>query len=212
MKMFDKKQPCSRCKSSLKTSFDFCPYCGQDVRNSESQLEEYGLLGKNEFNDIAPLVGGGSLGFTDKLFQSIFNQLMKSLDAQMRGAAEAQDARPEITQLPNGIQIKIGLPQQKQQRQSKRKTITEEQIKRMSGLPRAEAKTDVRRLSDKVLYELKTPDVMSVDDVFVSKVESGYEVKAIGAKKVYVNSLQVDLPLRSYTLHEKGVTFEFALH
>ncbi len=175
------------------------------MRNPEKNLEEYGLLGKNEMSEAAPLIGGGGVGINEKMFQSIFNQLMKSLDSQMRGGGT------EITQLPNGIQIKVGMPQQKQPRQARRKAITEEQMKRMSGLPRAEAKTDVRRLSDKVLYELKTPDVMSVEDVFVSKVESGYEVKAIGAKKVYINSLQVDLPLRSYTLHEKGVTFEFGL-
>ena len=79
----------------------------------------------------------------------------------------------------------------------------------MQGVPRVEAKTEIRRLSDKVIYELKAPGIEKIEDIFVSKVESGYEIKAIGKNKVYVNSLQIDLPLRSYTLHDKGLTIEF---
>ena len=72
-------------------------------------------------------------------------------------------------------------------------------------------KTNVRRLSDKVVYELKTTGIESVDDVFVSKLESGYEIKAIGNKKVYVNSLPVSLPMKGYSISDAGITVEFAL-
>lgn len=154
----------------------------------------------------APAVGGGSLGFgiSDKLISSLFTKLMKSLESQMGNAQDVQGRA-----LPNGIQVKIGVPTQKASPRPKMRKLSEEQMKRMAGVPRIEAKSEIRRLSDRVVYDLKAPGIDSLDDVFVSKVESGYEIKAIGKDKVYINSVQVDLPLKSYTLHEKGLTVEF---
>jgi hypothetical protein len=199
--MFGKKQECPRCASKMNVDFDFCPHCGCDVRSPEKDMKDYGLLGKDEFSN-APVVGGGAMGFSDKLIGSIFNSLMKSLESQMKSMP--------MEQMPGNIQIKVGVPQQKP-RAVKKRVVSDDQVKRMAGVPRVEAKTEVRRLSDKVLYELKAPGIGSVEDVFVSKVESGYEVKAIGKNKVYINSLQVDLPLKSYTVHDKGLTVEFGL-
>lgn len=204
--MFAKKQDCPRCKSSIKADFDFCPHCGCDVRNPEKELEEFGLLGKHQAG-AAPLAGGGiGMSLGDKLISSIFNQLLKSLESQM-GAGTLP--RAHVRALPHGLRVNIGPPVQKQAPKARVRKITEDQLKRMSGAPRIEAKSDIRRLSDRVLYDLKAPGIETLEDVFVSKVESGYEVKAIGKNKVYVNSLQVDLPLKGYTLHEKGLTLEF---
>lgn len=205
--MFGKKNDCPKCRSAIKDSFDFCPYCGCDVSNPEKDMRDYGLLGKHEFSESAPMIGGGSMGISDKIFQSLFNQIAKALEAQMRnaGAGEA-----DVSELPHGLQITVG-GKPRQPRQRKQRVLSEEQLKRMAGVPRVEAKTDIRRLSDKVVYEMKASDISSINDIFVSKVESGYEVKAIGKNKVYVNSLQVDLPLKSYALTEKGVSLEFGL-
>ncbi len=199
--MFSRKDPCPRCNSMLKRSFDFCPYCGCDVRNPERDLQEYGMLGKNELSANPPASMG--LGVTDKLLNSLFTGLMKTLESQMRGMAA-----PEVQNSPNGITIRVSPPSKSR---SAKRSVSQEQIKRMNGLPRVEAKSDVRRLSDKVVYELKTPDVSSVEDVFVSKVESGYEVKAIGKNKVYVNTFSLDLPLKGFALDERGLTVEFSL-
>ena len=207
--MFSKKEKCARCEGKLKEEFSFCPYCGDDRRNPHKNASDYGLLGKNESLEGAPLIGGGNMGFADNLFQSLFNGLMKSLETQMRSSGNS-GIQPDIRVMPNGIVVNLthGVQQKKRARG---KAITEEQIKRMSELPRAEGKTDVRRLSDKVVYEVKTPGVNSIEDIFVSKVESGYEVKIIGEKKVYVNTFSLDLPLKGYGLMKDSVMFEFGL-
>ncbi len=203
-----KGRKCQRCEGKIKDSYDFCPYCGLDMRNPEKDMDDFGLLGKN--NDIKgyPLAGGmGSFGITDRMINSIFKSLMKSMESQMK------DLNPsDVENFPNGIKIRFGPAVQKKKEPKKvKKTITEEQIKRMSKLPRAEAKTNVRRLNDKVIYEIGAAGVEHVDDVFVSKLESGYEVKAIGKKKVYVNSIPVNLPFKGYRINEKGLVVEFGL-
>jgi len=206
--MFNGKK-CARCEGKTKDSYDFCPYCGLDLGNPEKDLEDFGMLGKN--NDVKgyPLVGGlGGFGITDRMIDSLFKNVVKSLEKQMKNV----DLGPEVQSFPNGIKIRLGgQPQKKAKRKEVRKTITDEQVKRMSKLPRVEAKANVRRLSDKVVYELNAPGVEDVDDVFVSKLENGYEVKVIGKKKVYVNSLPVNLPLKGYRLSDKGLTVEFGL-
>lgn len=209
--MFRKKPTCLRCKSKVSDSFDFCPYCGLDLRDPEKDIKDFGLLGKNETVGY-PLVGGfGGFGITDKMINSLFRNLVKTLDKQMKGMKDVNDLDTEVESFPNGVRISFGAPIKKPHKKVVRKGLTKEQIDRMAGLPRVEAKTNVRRLSDKVVYELKAPGVESIDDVFVSKLETGYEVKAIGKKKVYVNSLPINLPLKGFTITDKGLTVEFGL-
>lgn len=210
--MFSSKK-CQRCEGKIKDEYSFCPYCRLDLRNPEADLNEFGMLGKNDNIHGAPLLGGGGMGISDSVFNSILNNVMKMMENQMKNLNDKSDFsdKPEVTQLPNGIQIKIGPKRSSKVEDSKIRVINENQRERMAKLPRGQAKTEVRRLSDKVVYELSTPGVDSVEDIFVSKVESGYEVKALGKKKVYFNSLQVNLPLKKYSIKDNKLTMEFGL-
>ena len=210
--MFSSKK-CTRCEGKLKEEYSFCPYCNLDLRNPDADMQDFGMLGKNDNIFGAPLIGGGEMGISDSVFKSIFNNVVKMMENQMNNLNvdnENMD-KPEITQLPNGVQIRIGPRVHKHKHETKLRTISDEQRERMSKLPRGQAKADVRRLSDKVIYELSTPGVDNVEDIFVSKVESGYEVKALGKKKIYFNSLQVGLPLRKYSIKDSKLTMEFGL-
>ena len=83
-----------------------------------------------------------------------------------------------------------------------------EQLERISKLPKAAAKSVMKRMGDKVIYELTAPGVISLNDILVSKLESGYEVKAIGKTKVYVNTLP-ELPLDRYGIDKDKLLFDF---
>lgn len=206
-----KGKKCNSCEGKIKDSFDFCPYCGFDLKDPEADAEDFGMLGKNNHIQGYPLIGGlGSFGITDRMISSIFKSLMKSFEGQMKNV---KDNPHEIESFPNGIRIKIGTPGAETIRKTKkvRKSITPEQVDKMSKLPRAEAKTNIRRLNDKVVYELSASGVESPDDVFISKLENGYEIKAIGKRKVYVNSIPVNLPLKSIKLDSKILKVEFSL-
>lgn len=204
-------EKCPKCNSKVKEKFDFCPYCACDLRDPEKDMKDFGLLGKDNKVEGYPLIGGGSMGFSDKMINSLINGLIKAIDREVNG--NVKDDSTHVESFPNGIRIQFGpKPKQTPKREFKNpNSITEEQVKKMSGLPRAEAKTSVRRMSDKVIYELKAPGIESVRDVFVSRLESGYEVKAIGKKKVYINSIPVNLPLRGYKVDNDGLVVEFGL-
>ena len=82
---------------------------------------------------------------------------------------------------------------------------------KMQSLPRTEAKSNVRRFTDKVIYELSTPGVQSVNDIFISRTENGYEIKALGRTKVYVNNLQINLPITKFSIKSGKLVIEFKL-
>lgn len=199
---------CDNCDEKINKKYSFCPYCGVDLVDEEDR-EDFGMLGKNDSDNEIEEQGFDDFGFMEKMMTPIINSMMKNLNKQFSEQFNNGN-HADVKTFPNGIRIKIGTPSQ-ESKKVVRKDITDEQIKRISKLPKAEAESDVRRFSDKIIYELKTPGVDSLDDIFVSKLESGYEVKAIGKKKVYVNSLPVQLPLKSYSLDKDKLVFEFKM-
>ena len=203
----------------IEGKYNFCPYCGLSFADPRRDREDFGLLGKEDIPDMNedggfPVQG---MGFTDKLVGTLFNSLMKNLDKQIRNQMlNTKDDFPgaEIRGFPNGVKIKISgpfpmQPRRRQKRQEETQKVGEAQLRRMSELPREKAKAHVKRIGDKVVYELSAQGITSIEDVFVSKVETGYEVKAIGEKKVYVNSIPINLPLMKYSIIKDKLLLEF---
>ena len=210
----NKETKCNNCNSSLNDKFNFCPYCGNQTRDEKDERRELGLLGRDDFPRAKEPQGMQNFGITDKILNSLMNQVMKSF-GNMQNIKDANQENAKIEQIPNGIKISIGVPQQakprKERTQMIKKVITEEQMKKLSALPRTTAKTKIKRLSDKVIYELAAPGIESPNDIFISKLENGYEIKAIGKKKIYTNSLSIDLPLRGFSLNDKTLQVEFKI-
>ncbi len=205
--MFFKKKSdhCENCNSKIDKKFSFCPYCGDSLMDEERHARDYGLLGKGEEMPEAQDIPMG-FGITDKFISSLMNSLVKNLDMEFSNAGK-----------DNRIRIKIGAspkagPKGIAQKTTFKKSISEKQIEKMSSLPRTAAKTKVIRLNDKIIYELDAPGITSPHDIFVSKLESGYEIKAIGDKKVYVNSLPVNLPLKSISMNNNKLLVEFLMY
>ena len=211
----NKEERCVNCNSSLNGKFNFCPYCGFSLNDERKDKRELGFFGRNDFSKAGnPELEESQLGITDKIFNSLMNQAIKTINKQIR-EMNIQDIQENarIEHLPQGIKISIGIPgtsnQIKPRKEKVKKQLTEEQENKLSILPRAEAKTKIRRLTDKVIYEISATGIKSPDDIFISKLENGYEVKAIGEKRVYVNSIQINLPLSGFYLADNKLLVEF---
>ncbi|MDO8460804.1 MAG: hypothetical protein Q7S74_06880 [Nanoarchaeota archaeon] len=211
---------CEGCSSKINEKYQFCPYCGNSFADPRKEQKDFGLLGRNDLTNIEDQYASPNLGITDKMIASLFNMVMKSLDKQLREQFKGIDKtfeNAEVKTFPNGIRIKIENPLDTKNNgmrvstisHSVKKSMNEEQIKKMGSFPRIKAKTSVKRIGDKVVYELTTPGVSSSDDIFVSKLESGYEVKAIGNKKIYVNSIPISLPLKRFSILKDKLQVEF---
>jgi len=96
----------------------------------------------------------------------------------------------------------------KEKKLKKPKKLTKAEERRIAKLPRKEAKTNVRRLSNRVIYEIDLPGVRSINDVLINKLENSIEIKAVAKNKVFVKLIPIDLPLINYSLKNGKLILE----
>lgn len=221
--MFNKKR-CSNCGEKISDSYNFCPYCRKPLKQSGN--EDWGMLGKNDFvpgnNEIKMPFG----------FNALFNTLIKNLDKQFSDLDKSFDSDSKPKFKKSGVSISIntssGKPPEikvrkfggKKKQPGKTKTHTtkrpekiskpfsKKQKEKFSKLKKEEPKTEIRRLSDKVIYELKMPGVKNEEDIAINQMKESTEIKAIGKKKAYDKIIQVGLPISDYNFSKGVLTLE----
>lgn len=219
--MFNKKT-CRNCGEKTSGKHNFCPYCRAPL-NEPFDERDWGMLGKNDFTspleEIRLPMG----------LNAIFNSLMKNLNKQFseldrdmkerHGKSETKVRKGGISisistsgNLPPEIRVKSfgNIPEfQEKERKIERKMTglmkdnLQKKSKKFSGLPKKEPKTDIRRFSNKVVYEIKMPGVKSIKDISIIQLENSIEIKALAKDKVFHKIIPINLPIRKYNL-EKG--------
>ncbi len=222
-----KKDKCKRCKRKIENKYSFCPYCGQETGDSSEDGEDWGMIGKDDFT---PLMDEIKLPTG---FNTLFNSLMKNLSKEFNEQLsknnfetdeKSKGVRKEgvsisISTFGNGPpKIKVtplGNNQRLKQEESiktfKSNRFTKEKIKQFSNLLKEEPKTNIRRLSNRVIYELEMPGVKSIEDVSIVKLESSIEIKAISKNKAYVKIIPINLPIENYNLSDGKLILELGI-
>ncbi len=208
--MFKKKR-CQNCGEKISDSYNFCPYCRFSLNQEK---EDWGMLGKNDFpykeeNDFAgSLFGNLSGGMLGKML----NSAVKMLEKEIQKEIKQQKAQPKnksysnIRLMVNGKEIDLG--NQKIEKESKQKPLPRGKLKDFSKYPKKEPKTDIRRLSNKVVYEMKMPGVNSKNNLSINQLENSIEIKATGNKKSYSKIIPINLPIKNYNLSKGKLILE----
>lgn len=223
--MFGNK--CNRCGKKARKNFEFCPSCGANLKSSPNDMG-YGFLGKNDINDLDMKLPFG--------FNMLFKPLLKELQKQMfeldeELKKESKDPKKNgINHTSFSIHIKaLGQKPMKltthkfpgimsgnvMENKSKDSqtlvlpNISKDLIDRAKDFPRKEPGTSVRRLADKIVYELSIPGVSSLSGVNIRKLDSAIEVKAVAKKEVFNKSISINLPLNNYYLANEKLVLEF---
>lgn len=215
--MFGKKIKCDSCGEKINDSYNFCPYCRKSLKTDSE--EDWGLLGKNDALDADELRMPAGLN-------ALFNSLMKSLNNQMRELEKQPhtDGKAKSPKKSRGISISIssfgngrpeikvssyGAPKQKTQEvKKKRVTLPSSDFSAFVGLPKKEPETTIRRLSNKVVYEIRLPGVKSEKDISIIQLENSIEIKAVAGKKVFYKVIPINLPINKYDLAQGVLTLE----
>lgn len=223
--MFNKKK-CKRCGEKIGKDFDFCPYCG--TKNS-GNAEDWGMLGKNDFiQETEPfqnsLFGNAGFGMLDKMLGSAMKMLENEMQKEFNEMQNHKRIPHSNFELfingkridPRNIKVsqrQIKQPVKKQQKASSQKllkTFDENQQKKFSKLSKQTPETKVRRLSNKIVYEIQVPGVKSIEDVSIIKLEKSIEIKAIAKDKAYEKIIQINLPITNYELDKDNLILELA--
>jgi len=84
-----------------------------------------------------------------------------------------------------------------------------EQQKKFSELKTKSPETSMRRLSDRLIYEVKLPDVDSMKNISIAKLPNTVEVKAISEENSYFKSIQIQFPVIEIYFNDEVLTLEF---
>ena len=85
---------------------------------------------------------------------------------------------------------------------------SKENQKKFTNLEKHEPATNVRRLADRVIYEVEMPGVKSVSDISIKKLENSIELKAIARNKAYFKIIQVNFPVIDYSMENERLILE----
>jgi hypothetical protein len=196
--MFRRK--CPSCAKKIDKNFNYCPFCGESFKKVQEE-KDYGLLGKEDsdiFRNEVKLPFG---------MNKVLDSLMKQLEKQM---SEMNQNQPNG--FPKGFKIKIstGNPQFKQivEEKKPKTNIIDESIRERLNLPKVEASSKVKRLGDKLIYEIETPGVRSPKEVIVTQLESGIEVKAYSKEKCFTKIIPMNIELINYYIKNDKLFLE----
>lgn len=197
--------------------------------------KDYGFLGKDDFTfkDEFKMPFNFNNLFNPNLFKSgLFSSVFKEVEKQLR-EADKEMKLPEKMQNASGISISISVNGEKPEikvnkfgpgfqesgfqdietEKSKEKKIlkhkiTADKARKFAKLPKKEAKTEIRRLSNKVIYEVELPGVKKLEDVIINKLEKSIEIKAFGKDSVYFKLIPINLPILNYKLKNEKLILE----
>jgi len=92
------------------------------------------------------------------------------------------------------------------------KTFSKEQIEKFLKLKKQEPKSEIRRFSNSVIYELEIPKVKSIEDISIINLENSIELKAIGEDTAYTKIIPLKFPIKNYILSDGKLILEFSLN
>lgn len=223
--MFNRKK-CKRCGRKVKDKDSFCPACGLSLGNFEK--EDWGMLGKSDFISPEIKMPGFNMLF-NSLMKDFGKPLFQELEKEMKKSTEKSP-----NQIRRGISISIstsgnsppkikinnldGQPIKQINREmpiKKRKGVisilSEEKAKKFLTLPQEEPSTNIRRLSNKMVYEIALPGVKSLKDVSVMQLENSIEIKAVSKNKSYKKIIPIDFPIHKYKLSKEKLVLELGV-
>ena len=198
------KKKCPSCSKKIEKKFSYCPYCGVGF-NSRNEENDFGILGQND--STRKVQEEFKLPFgVEKIMGSLVKQLEKQLGSVNLG---------NIKELPRNVKIRIargpGMGQvieKRPENKIKLPTISEKEADRRTGLPKVEVESKVRRLADSVFYEIDTPGVERKDDVVLTELATGLEIRAYSKDKCYVKFIPLKVEVVRYSVEREKVIVE----
>lgn len=199
-----RKNICKGCNRKVDSKFNYCPYCGNSIKEMKAK-ENYGFLGKDDFvnkdsfsNEIKLPLG------LNKMVNSLMKQLEKELNlADAQNIGSGFNVRIQTSNLPNINKV----TQKKEIRKEER--ISDEEFNRRQSLPKKEALSKIKRLSDKIIYEIETPGIKDRSQISIKNLEKGIEFKAYTKKICYTKNIPLKLKVDNYNVIKDKVLLEF---
>lgn len=204
-----KKKSCENCEGKIKSSHNFCPSCGTRLK---IEGNEWGMLGKKDgIKEKTPQLFSGIGG---KMMNKMLGSAIKMLEKEMmQGSELGKMPKTKMKLMINGKEIgPQGIVQKKPAAKENLKFLpidfSDTNLQKWKSLEKKDPKSNLKREGDKIKYEIEVPEVQSIKDVSIVKLENSLEVRAVGKNTSYLKRVPIDLPLKKYSLLKGILTLE----
>lgn len=170
----------------------------------ESDYDE----GMNQFPNS--FFGGISGKMINKMIESTMKMLEKEMQKEMKRQEKDHEPKTNFQLFINGKKADFGGSGDKSEKETAQIELPNNELKGYQKLPRKEPKTNLRRFSDKVIYEISMPGIESDDDVSVTRLENSIEVKGVSKKNSYKKVIPINLPITSYDISKGKLVLEMS--
>lgn len=193
-----------------------------DIENLTREIGKsmgFDFIDKFPFNQIVKKLSKD----IEKQFKDIDREIATKKGREREEVTRKDGTEIRKTTFPGGfsIQIRMGgtpeqmpmeiMPSLKQPAREmtiKPAKLSKKELENLSKLPRKEPETKVRRLTNKIIYEINLPGVKSLKDIIVNKLENSIEIKAISKDRAYFKLIPISLPIKRYYLTEGVLILE----
>jgi len=201
-----KNKKCKRCGKKVNSRNKFCPNCGFPLKKENSK--DWGMLGREDIEERDSYSNSPFEGITGNLFNKMLRREIKMLEKEMKKEMKKEREYPKtnVRLMINGKEINLKELNKKEKAEKKEKVLddfSKNELKNFSKLPKKEPKTNIKRLSDTLIYEISLPGVKSIKEISIRKLEKSIEIRAVSKDKAYSKIIPVNLPILDYEL-EKG--------
>lgn len=232
--MFSKKIKC-RCGKKVDKKFEYCPYCGNDLNETITHNQNRDKHVDALMKDFEKAF---NMPFLMKFpFESLVKKMVKDIDDQFQEYdKELSQNNPHV--IKSGISISINqgpdgdpvikvnqfgpgknmqindMRQLKEAKETKEKRLPQKfsyNNEKVSKLPKQEPETTVRRLTDRIIYEISIPGVKNDKNLFINKLQNSIEIRAFSDKQAYFKLIPIALPIIDWKFSEEKLILELKL-
>ena len=228
--MFNKIS-CKNCGKKVSKDSSFCPHCGNYLspykpKKTKNRKEDYGMLGENDEIHEDHFVNPLFSGISGKILNKLFDSTMKMLEKEMQKSMKDTQKFPKNPKTNTHFELYINgkridpkkvkitqMPVHAVQTKNKRENFSDKYFspeygKKFLKFNAKEPETKLRRLSDKIIYEISVPGVKKIDNVSIIKAGNSIEVKAVSEKNSYMKVIPFDMNILKYDLSDEKITLE----
>ncbi len=220
---------CHKCGKKVEEHWDFCPSCGAPVmkpvklRRPDSlffsdnlfssfnkQLDEMNWLMRQDPRAMEKDFEVFNLknGSEPKIKRNGFSVSIRSGTGQKPQVNIKTFGDIDKKRLQDELSKRFGIKLQSMPGKTAEEIKAEPQAEqkpapKIKDMPKVteEPKTDIKRLPDRIVIDIKLPDVESDSDIIVHTLPESIELKAIGKKKMYFRIMQIP---KGWTLSSKS--------
>lgn len=161
-----------------------------DIPPNAKKTSKSIIQGNKKIGDIKEFNFPGGQGFSIQI-----NMNGSPADISEENLNEAENENEEFQKNRKKIKFPIS-------------RISEKEMAKISKLPKQEPETSVRRLTDKIVYEISLPGVKNKKNVFINKLQNSIEIRAFSDKHAYFKLIPVSLSIKNWFVEKEKLILE----